>query len=945
MINGNKNAWNLLWRDATVKSFFLSKLSFLAKKKFIFLGFGIIITFAFASAMAAPIKLETKVFGKDVIFIFYHDNTQIIDLQSRNNNVYANVNIPVEYDLINKDTFDQYATGVSLSNNNQTIVLSLKDELKFLSVIQGEKLDAIKFRSKEKKEEDLSQISAANNDPDAIEYSKLGDNHQLKFDLGSSNSKAASFIRGKYLWIVFDQEKIFTFKEEAIFSNFAIVRSSSGTVIRIKLEEGFKNAKMERQSKGWALSVTTENTDKWKKDLELIPQSLLEEDGFVIRGNFSSHEIINFEDPEFSENMRVIPVSSSGARVISPKESVEYNILKTIQGVAIGFSSDDVLIEKRDDYVKVVVDSTLDENIYINANNFPGLLDQYLNIPTILPYIDKNLDILDFNERKAQLIFEASSAEDDAEGFLKNLDLAKFFFIQEFYHESVDTLDFMKKRYPDLFTQSFLARTLKAIGHTIAGEHNRASIEYDSLLAYSDVKQIAELQLWNKYNEFSLGNNIYSIGFIQNMPYFLKLYSDDKYWPLAFAEIELALNANDLTLLEKFFKALKNPPEGELANSLKYYKANYYRKKGQINLARQYLVDLTYKDEEDLFNSSRSEFDLIKLRVDQNDIPKAEAIEALDSLRFKWRGDQLEYEILLQLASYYKDVGDIMNALRAYQYIRVSFSNKVSNFYVVSEMAKIFNEVFLPGGLGEKMDDFTLVALFFEFKELNPIGEKGDDIILDVSKRLVKLDLLDNASDLLRHQIKFRLNGKKRVTTADNLAVILIMDNKPREAMLILDETDNDNFNFQEYKYRLRLRAQSLIMLEEYDEALDRIKDDDSSDAETLRRQILYSQARWSDYADRVGNSFEDLIDNLGRDVSARQDILRLAISYYMLGINDQLSMISNRIGSADVELSDTINLMSTSAVPVDIRNLEASLNIDQMQNLLSKYKNQFLGD
>ena len=43
--------------------------------------------------------------------------------------------------------------------------------------------------------------------------------------------------------------------------------------------------------------------------------------------------------------------------------------------------------------------------------------------------------------------------------------------------------------------------------------------------------------------------------------------------------------------------------------------------------------------------------------------------------------------------------------------------------------------------------------LFYEFKELNPIGEQGDDVIIAIAKRLVRLDLLENAADLLRHQI------------------------------------------------------------------------------------------------------------------------------------------------------------------------------------------------
>src|SRR5690606_20321390 len=163
-----------------------------------------------------------------------------------------------------------------------------------------------------------------------------------------------------------------------------------------------------------------------------------------------------------------------------------------------------------------------------------------------------------------------------------------------------------------------------------------------------------------------------------------------------------------------------------------------------------------------------------------------------------WRGDQLEYEILMQLAGYYKDNNGIMNSLRIYQYIQTAFNNKISNFYITSEMARIFNEVFLPGGVAETMDDFSAVALFYEFKELNPIGEQGDDVILGIAKRLVRLDLLENAEDLLRHQIKYRLQGEKRIANADNLAVVLLMNKKPNEAMLILDDTDRDNFSFNE---------------------------------------------------------------------------------------------------------------------------------------------------
>ena len=40
-------------------------------------------------------------------------------------------------------------------------------------------------------------------------------------------------------------------------------------------------------------------------------------------------------------------------------------------------------------------------------------------------------------------------------------------------------------------------------------------------------------------------------------------------------------------------------------------------------------------------------------------------------------------------------------------------------------MARIFNTVFLPGGIGEELDDFTVIALFYEFKETGSADKMG----------------------------------------------------------------------------------------------------------------------------------------------------------------------------------------------------------------------------
>ena len=203
--------------------------------------------------------------------------------------------------------------------------------------------------------------------------------------------------------------------------------------------------------------------------------------------------------------------------------------------------------------------------------------------------------------------------------------------------------------------------------------------------------------------------------------------------------------------------------------------------------------------------------------------------------------------------------------------------------------------------------------------------------------------MLDSAAELLRHQVTYRLKDMKKVLNADILAVILILDNKPNEAILVLDETDKDNFNYNEHQYRIRLKSKALMSLGKYEEAINYLKDDDSSDAKILRREILFQEKNWAKYIDQVSSDVDKLLMQIETDSSAAQDILRLSIAYYMMNNHEQLLNLSAVIGDKNMVLKNTIDLLLTSSGVIDYKNLDSSLNIDQMKILLDKYKNQFL--
>jgi tetratricopeptide (TPR) repeat protein len=621
---------------------------------------------------AGPIQLEVKVFGNDVIFVFYHDTDKIIDLSNNGNKVTARINVPTEFNILNPNEFNKYAGNINIGKNNQSIVFETKGELKYQKNINGEKLYAIQFKSvkAKPKKDDLSTIGSTSNNPGVIKYSKKNKEHLLSFNVGKNNSKVAVFFKGKYLWVAFNQKKNFSFKKNNIFNQFELIPSEQGTIMRFLVKPGFAHANVVKHSLGWTISVAEDVNEQQLTPNILSPEPLSGYEGFLIRGEFQGHELISFEDPELGHTITLLPMASR-SRIDMQKESIEFSVLKSVQGVVISLFGDDAKVEKYNNAIKILSNTFLPDSTDSGMYSYSSRNIKELTLPGLLPYLDKKLNILNFNRQKARLISEASLSRDNKEGFLRNLALARFYFNHQWYHESLGALELAKRYSFEDYQNSLQARFLMAVNYTMIGEFEQAKEEYDSLLAYDDLRQVAEINLWNKYNQFALGSNSVTspIGFINLITKSVALYSDDKYWALAFAEIELALLANDLKLVDRIFKEVRIPSKHKYANSLKYYKAGYYRKKDQLHLAKQYYSELTHQ-KTDLLNKVRAEFELTKIKVDLGDIKVSEGIKILERLRFMWRGDQLEYKILFQLAKYYREIDDMLNALRTFSYMQ-----------------------------------------------------------------------------------------------------------------------------------------------------------------------------------------------------------------------------------------------------------------------------------
>src|SRR5205085_8026954 len=141
-------------------------------------------------------------------------------------------------------------------------------------------------------------------------------------------------------------------------------------------------------------------------------------------------------------------------------------------------------------------------------------------------------------------------------------------------------------------------------------------------------------------------------------------------------------------------------------------------------------------------------------------------------------------------------------------------------------------------------------ALYHEYPDLTPAGDKGDEIIARLVDRLVGVDLLDRAAALLEKQVQFRLAGQEKARVATRLALVELLDRKPAAALATLDAaTGGGDIDPNLLRQRQQLRARALLELHRADEALAILGADNSVAADQLRADIYWRGKNWGEAA------------------------------------------------------------------------------------------------
>ena len=330
-------------------------------------------------------------------------------------------------------------------------------------------------------------------------------------------------------------------------------------------------------------------------------------------------------------------------------------------------------------------------------------------------------------------------------------------------------------------------------------------------------------------------------------------------------------------------------------------------------------------------------------------INDAAAIEVLERLRFRWRGDLTELRTLRKLASLYFARQRWRDGLHVLRIAAQSFPNEDMARKAQDDMRQAFDALFIKGK-ADKVPPVEALSIFYDFIDLTPIGPDGDQMIRRMSERLVAVDLLGPAAELLSYQIAKRLDGVARAQVAARLAVIYLLDQKPILALDTIRSTQiaslPDDVNHQ----RLLLEARAFAALKQWDNALDLIAVDPAADTARLRADIYWESGNWEIAAQNA----EELLGARWSDATPlstgeREDVMRAAVAYSLANDETSLDRLRAHFGSK-MNASPDASIFAVVAQRIDghgvaFRDAAARIaSIDTLQAFMKDFRKRYSG-
>ncbi|TQV71266.1 hypothetical protein [Denitrobaculum tricleocarpae] len=750
---------------------------------------------------------------------------------------------------------------------------------------------------------------------------------------------AAAFQRGNRLWLVFDRLGPFDLTRQLRriaphLEPIDRVPVQGGTAVRLTLPPLFA-PRLAFDDNVWTVDIR--RRVPLPEDAVSVSVTTGAKGPEVVFTRGDARTLLSIADPDLNDRIIVAPVRQPGLGVASVQQFAQFRALVSYQGVVLQPTAEGLAmsLEKRG----VVVSGR--EPLQVSGSDARALPSTGERNPLAggsmfdLEQARRGGDE-EFTANKQELQRDVVRRDANKVGIAR-LDLARFYFGHGRAPEALGMLRLLDAENPALATDPEVVM-MKGASQFLTDNFDEAARN----LAHPALVGEREAVLWQsalaaKDQDWEAA----ATGFAETDD-LIDQYARPVRTRLRLLEAEASLATGDTGGASLQLRKIEadEPTEAELAQ------VGYLR-------GRRLLLDGEEEEAEKLWkqiarnrhrpSSARARLALVDMGLNKETITDTEAIDELENLRFAWRGDKFEFALLRRLGDLYLAGGDYRQGLKSMRQAASHFPSSKRSEEVTRRMQQEFKDLYLSEK-GQDVQAVTAVALYEEYKELTPPGEEGDAIITKLADRLVEVDLLERAGDLLEDQVTYRLKGEEKAKVAARAALIRLLERKPEDALRLLAESESDELPGGLVQQRRHLQARALAEAEREDEALALLEGDTASDALQLRAEILWKQRNWKD----AGLALARLVpaEPPKRELSNKEAlaVLNLAVALTLADDRPALELLaeSYRDPMDETPQAESFALLSGDLIGNDVKSITEELaQIGQIQDFVTSYRQQ----
>jgi tetratricopeptide (TPR) repeat protein len=712
-------------------------------------------------------------------------------------------------------------------------------------------------------------------DSAAVDIRRDSEGLRLTFSFAAP-TPAASFRRGDTVWLIFDSTKSLDIepirtKGGAVIGEVTRQPLDKGQAIRIRLSRPqMHSLTADERSNGasWTL-IFADQVQAPPQPLAVmrnITDPALANVAVPYASPGLAHRIV---DPDAGDALVVVTALPPVRGFIKRQDFVDFALLDSAHGVAIRPNSDDVGVEVAP--AKVIVGKpgglTL-SSASISAERAPMAVRPLFDVEEW----HKNQEER-FLKREDGLIVAAANAAPEKR-FDARLALARFYMARGFYSEAKGESEFLLAD-PGPKSDEPVAVMVHAVASILCDRPDLALKD----LASPAIGNNYDSQLWK------------ALAFARQAKW---ADAREKFKNVEFAIASLPLELQRIVTMDAMRAALevkdyagaaKRRAEldvigvpAEIAPAVAVLRGRLAEALGN---ERDALDDYrSAADSSDRKSAADAKQREVALKQKRGEITASDALKELETLSAVWRGDSTEVKTLQMLSVIYTENGRYSDSLMAARTATRLEPNSDLSRQAQDNASALFSQIFMTAK-GDDLPPIDALGMFFEFRELTPIGRRGDEMIRRLADRLVAVDLLDQAAELLQYQVDKRLEGSARAQVAGRLAMVYLANHKPDLALTALHATRIADLSGELRQQRLLLEGRADSDIGRHDLALDIVSNLSGREAIRLRSDINWAARRWRESSEQIELYYgERWRDFKPLNPVEKSDVIRAVVGY-----------------------------------------------------------------